>query len=220
MPDGISPLTLIILGGFAYLLGAIPFAQLIARNHGIDLRSVHTGNVGAGNLTRQLGVGWGVLAGLADLAKGFMPALIAREMGFGPGTAGMVGIAAVVGHNWSIFMRGRSGRGLATSAGVMLALDPVLLIWVTAWAVSGWWLRGGIAGFMGWGLLPAVAVMLGRPATETVMLVVLATVLMVRRAQGNPDSERGFGPSLQRVFFDLDKVVDELPPAADEPIHP
>lgn len=204
----------------AYLLGAVPFAQLIARAHDLDLRKVHTGNVGAGNLSRQLGLKWGLLAAGLDFAKGFLPAFVAVKLGMGPGAAGMIGVAAVIGHNWSIFMKGRSGRGLATSAGLLLAIDPFLLIWVAAWSIGGWWMRGGIAGFMGWGLLPAVAVMLNRPPTETVMLVVLSVILMARRAQGNPDSERGFKPALQRVIFDLDKVVDELPITVDEPLKP
>jgi acyl phosphate:glycerol-3-phosphate acyltransferase len=204
----------------AYLLGAIPFAQLIARAHGIDLREVHTGNVGAGNLSRQLGLKWGLVAAALDCAKGFLPAFVALDLGMGPGAAGMIGIAAVIGHNWSIFMKGRSGRGLATSAGLLLAIDPILLIWVGVWAIGGWWMRGGIAGFMGWGLLPAVAVMLSRPPTETVMLLLLSVILMARRAQGNPDSERGFRPALQRILFDLDKVVDSLPITVDDPLQP
>jgi glycerol-3-phosphate acyltransferase PlsY len=204
----------------AYLLGAIPFAQLVARRRGIDLRQVHTTNIGAGNLARQMGVKWGLLVAFADLSKSLIPVTAANLIGFGPGAAGMVGVGAVVGHNWSIFMRGRSGRGLATSAGLFLVVDPALLLWVLGWAISGWWMRGGIAGFMGWGLLPVVAFTLGRPPTETVMIVVLSTVLMLRRAQGNIDSEGGFGPTMERIFFDLDKVVDEIPLTIDEPLTP
>jgi glycerol-3-phosphate acyltransferase PlsY len=204
----------------AYLLGAIPTAQLVAARRGIDLRQVHTTNVGAGNLSRHMGMRWGLLVALADVSKSFLPVTAANLLGFGPGAAGMVGVGAVVGHNWSIFMRGRSGRGLAPSAGLVLAIDPALLLWVMGWAISGWWMRGGIAGFMGWGLLPVVAVTLGRPSTETVMIVVLSAVLMIRRAQGNVDSEGGFGPTMERIFFDLDKVVDEIPLTIDEPLTP
>ena len=65
----------------AYLLGAIPFAQLLARTRGVDLREVGTGNIGAGNLTGQLGWKYGVAAALLDAAKGFLPVIIARRMG-------------------------------------------------------------------------------------------------------------------------------------------
>lgn len=220
MPEGSTLIAWPLLLVAAYLLGAIPFAQLVAGRRGIDLRQVHTTNIGAGNLSRQMGWKWGLLVGIADAAKSFIPVTAAGLMGFGPGAAGMVGVGAVVGHNWSIFMRGRSGRGLAPSAGLVFAIDPALLLWVLGWAISGWWMRGGIAGFMGWGLLPVVAFTLSRPPTETVMIVVLSAVLMLRRAQGNVNSEGGFGPTMERIFFDLDKVVDEMPLTIDEPLTP
>src|SRR3970040_391185 len=119
MPD--SPWVLywpLLLVG-AYLLGSIPFAQVIGRVRGIDLRLVGSGNVGAGNLTRVAGWPWGLAAGVLDGLKGLFAVLIAQEMGFTRGAVGMVGLAAVIGHNWSLFMRGRSGPGLGTSVGVL-----------------------------------------------------------------------------------------------------
>lgn len=205
----------------AYLLGAIPFAQVMARINGFDLREFGTGNVGAGNLTRAAGWAWGGLAAILDGLKGLFPVLLAGRMGLGPGAAGVVGIMAVVGHNWSVFLKGRSGRGLATSAGVMLGLDPVLLVWTTGWSLAGWKIGGGVAGFLGWGLLPIVAVALGRPPTESLVLLLLATVLLGRRAQGNPDSPRGLRPSLMRAVYDSDPIMDELVQhPAEDPLAP
>jgi glycerol-3-phosphate acyltransferase PlsY len=209
---------LLVVG--AYFLGSIPFAQVCARVKGIDLRVAGTGNVGAGNLRRVAGVGWALLAGVLDGLKGLIPVLIAKEMGLGPGAAGIAGLAAVIGHNWSIFMKGRSGRGLATSVGVITGLDPILLIWTTGWAVAGWKIGGGVAGFLGWGLLPIVAIAMGRPPTEYLFLLLLSTVLLARRVQGNPDSERGLRPSLHRAVFDSDPVDQDFPQAADEPLTP
>ncbi len=220
MPD--SPWVLywplLLLG--AYLLGSIPFAQVVARLKGVDLRTVGSGNVGAGNLTRTAGWPWGLLAGVLDGLKGFFPVLIAQKAGFGQGAAGMVGLMAVVGHNWSIFMRGRSGRGLATSVGMLLALDPVLLVWTTGWSVAGWKIGGGVAGFLGWGLLPIVSAAMGRPATQSLVLLVLSMVLMARRMQGNPDSVRGMRPAMRRAIFDTDAGGEDFPQTADGPLTP
>jgi acyl phosphate:glycerol-3-phosphate acyltransferase len=200
----------------AYLLGSIPFAQVVARAKGVDLREVGTGNVGAGNLTHEIGKGWGALAGLLDGLKGVVPVLVARKAGLGVGAAGMVGLAAVMGHNWSIWMKGRSGRGLATSAGVMLALDPVMLVWTTGWAVVGWKIGGGLAGFLGWGLLPMVSMSLGRPPTESVFLLLLAALLIGRRIQGNPESSWEPAAVWRRAIHDNDLEAHDFA----EPLTP
>ncbi|MCZ6739701.1 MAG: glycerol-3-phosphate acyltransferase [Actinobacteria bacterium] len=209
---------LLLLG--AYLLGSVPFAQVLARIKGVDLREVGTGNVGAGNLTHEFGKGWGTLAAVLDGLKGFFPVWIARKAGLGLGAAGLAGVAAVIGHNWSIWLRGRSGRGMATSAGVLLGLDPALLVWTTGWSIAGWKVGSGLGGFLGWGLLPIVAVALGRPPTESLLLLLLTVVLMARRAQGNPDSSLGRGPALWRVIHDNDQVDEEFPDTVEEPLTP
>lgn len=189
----------------AYLIGAIPSAQLLARLHGVDLRTTGSGNIGAGNLTQSVGLGWGVAAAIFDGLKGLWPVLVAKDlMGLGLGASGVAGLAAVVGQCWSIFMKGRSGRGLATSAGLVIGLDPVLMVWVGGWALAGWKIGGGVAGFLGWGMLPLVAFALGRPGPEIVFLLLLTGVLIGRRMQGNRGSPEGFQSSLRRAIFDVD----------------
>jgi acyl phosphate:glycerol-3-phosphate acyltransferase len=220
MPESISLVYWPVLMVAAYIVGAMPFAQILARFHGIDLREVGTGNVGAGNLRSHTNWGWGVVAGLLDAAKGFLPVFIAQRMGLGPGSAGLAGVAAVVGHNWSIFMRGRSGRGLAASAGLLLALNPVLLVWVGGWSLVGLRYGGGIGGFLGWGLLPIVSATMAEPATESLLLFALAILLMGRRVQGNRDSQPGVRPAMERVVYDTDRAADPLPDASEEPLTP
>lgn len=217
MPDGLSPLMywpLLMLG--AYLLGSIPFSQVAAKINGVDLRTVGSGNVGAGNLKREVGLWWAVGFGLLDGLKGTAPVLIAKSMGLGPGAAGLAGIAAVVGHNWSIFMKGRSGRGLATSAGILLGLDPILLVWTAGWSIAGWKIGGGLAGFLGWGLLPIVAVALNHPPTESLMLALIAVIVIGRRMQGNLDSPKGTQHALRRAMYDTDS--EGLAETADDPL--
>lgn len=221
MPVISSPIVywpLLLLG--AYLVGAIPFAQLMARVNGVDLRAVGSGNVGAGNLTKSVGVAWGLTAGVLDGLKGLIPVLLCLNAGLGPGAAGLVGVAAVVGHNWSIFMQGRSGRGLATAFGVILALHPPLAIWTTGWAIAGWKIGGGIAGFIGWALLPIVSVALGAPAAESLIILILSVILIGRRMQGNPGDEMDTASMMRRAFFDKDPVSDVPRETADEPLTP
>ena len=216
MPFALWPF---LLAG-SYLLGSIPFAQVMARINGADLRTEGTRNVGAGNLTRVVGWQWGAVAAVLDGLKGVFPVLIAKQIGLGPGAAGVAGIMAVIGHNWSIFLKGRSGRGLATSAGMLLGLDPVLLFWTAGWSFAGWKIGGGVAGFIGWSLLPFISVAIGRPTAESVVLLMLAIVAIGRRMQGNVESPPGLRPALMRAVYDSDPVMDDLPRPSEDPLYP
>lgn len=221
MPVISSPIVywpLLLLG--AYVLGAIPFAQLLARLKGVDLREVGSGNVGAGNLSHSVGWPWALLAGILDGLKGLVPVWLSLRWGFGPGAAGLVGIAAVIGHNWSIFMRGRSGRGLATAAGLVVALNPPLIIWVAGWSLAGWKIGGGLAGFLGWGLLPIVSIALGAPATESLIVALLSVILIARRMQGNVGDEMDTASMMRRAVYDKDLVEDRSGETADGPLTP
>jgi len=204
----------------AYLLGSIPFAQILARLKGVDLRRTGSGNVGAGNLTRSVGVGWGAVAAVADGLKGLLPVVLATRAGLGPGAAGLAGVAAVVGHNWSVFMRGRSGRGLAAAAGLVIALNPALVIWTTGWALAGWRIGGGLAGFVGWGLLPVVSVSLGRPVTESMVVLLLCSILIGRRMQGNTGDDLDTSSMMRRAVYDRDLAADRPGETADDPLIP
>lgn len=207
---------LLLLG--AYLLGSIPFAQVLGRVKGYDLRVAGTGNVGAGNLTKLAGLGWGLAAAVLDGLKGLVPVWLCLRGGLGVGAAGLVGLAAVVGHNWSFFMKGRSGRGLATAFGLILALHPPLAIWTTGWAIAGWKIGGGIAGFIGWGLLPIVTVALGAPVTESLLILSLSAVLIGRRMQGNPGDAMDRASMMSRAVYDRDLMGDVAGETADDPL--
>lgn len=220
MPVTESPIVywpLMLLG--AYVLGSIPFAHVLARIKGVDLRTAGTRNVGAGNLKKTVGIGWAITAGTLDGLKGLIPVWLGLRGGFGPGAAGLVGLSAVVGHNWSIFMRGRSGRGLATAFGLIVALHPPLAIWTTGWAIAGWKIGGGMAGFIGWGLLPIVSIALGGPITESLLILLLAAVLVGRRMQGNPGDLMDRPSMMQRAIYDGDLVTtDGSGETADDPL--
>ncbi len=201
-------LAVLALTAVAYLLGAIPFAYVFGRLAGVDIRKEGTGNVGAGNLTQVAGVGFGAVAGLCDVLKGYAAIVLARRIGTDVSLAS-AGLAAVVGHNWSVFLRGRAGRGLATSAGVLLGVAPGLLVWPTIWAAAGWAVGGSLAGFLGWGLLPFVAIVAAAGATAVTMTTGLALLMIVRRAQGNPGRSPGLRAALVRIVTDRDPLDGE-----------
>lgn len=126
------------LGLAAYVLGSIPFGWLAGKLHGVDIRSVGSGNIGATNVSRNLGRPWGVLVFLLDTLKGLGPTLAASMVLSGPPARAdlsqtghnlcllAVGISAVLGHNYSVFLRFRGGKGVATTLGVALGVYPAL----------------------------------------------------------------------------------------------
>ncbi|MBN2113962.1 MAG: glycerol-3-phosphate acyltransferase [Acidimicrobiia bacterium] len=186
----------------AYLVGSIPFPLLIGNLKGVDVRYAGSGNIGAGNLTRTAGWPAGSAAAVLDVCKGILPFMVGSATGLGPGIVGTAGLAAVAGHDWPIFLGGRGGRGLATSTGVVLGLNPALVIWPAAWSMVGWKISGGLGGFVGWGLLPVYAAIAPFSATETGVAFGLAVLMMVRRAQGGEERAPGFKAAVRRIVFD------------------
>lgn len=209
----------VLLPVLAFLLGGIPFAFVVGKMSGVDLRRVGSGNIGAGNLTRQVGLGAGVTAAVLDGLKGLVPVLVGHRLGASPGVLAASGLAAVAGNNWSIYFKGRGGRGLATSVGVLVGIDAWLLLWPGLWAAAGWKLGGGIGGLMGWGLLPAYAVWLDRPGWVTATCAGLAMMMVLRRLQGNPGRAPGWQAALHRLLQDKDPA-DVSSRNAGEPARP
>lgn len=134
-----ATLILAVVGG--YLVGAVSPATLTARARGVDLRAVGSGNPGASNAGRALGRKTGVLIALLDVAKGAVPAV---AFGLHDHRAGLAaGLAAVIGHVTSPYLRGRGGKGVATAAGAILGSHPlwvvlVLATWIVVLAASRW----------------------------------------------------------------------------------
>ena len=114
-----------LLCAAAYVAGSIPFGMLLARAKGINLREVGSGNIGATNVARAMGKGWAVAVLAADAAKGFFPVWLGRRFGLPAWAIALAGGAAIVGHMFTLFLRGRGGKGVATSLGVALALSPL-----------------------------------------------------------------------------------------------
>ncbi len=116
-------LTLLLVAVGCFVVGSLSPAAWIARALGKDVRSSGSGNPGATNAGRVLGVRWGVLVGVLDVLKGFLPTwLVLRSMG--SALASVAAVALVLGHVFSPFLKGRGGKGVATALGVLLALTP------------------------------------------------------------------------------------------------
>lgn len=125
----LAPLFAVLAG---YLIGAIPFAYLIVRaRKGIDIRTVGSGNVGATNAGRVLGFRYFLLCFALDLMKGLVPTwglprLVAWAAGSPPAWLPvLVALATILGHNFPVYLAFKGGKGVATSFGALLALDPV-----------------------------------------------------------------------------------------------
>lgn len=122
----------------AYLLGSFPSAYvagwLFKR---IDITQHGSGNVGGTNAVRVLGIGPGILVGIVDVAKAYLPTLWAQQL-FGGNTllTLLVALAAVIGHNYSIFLRFKGGKGIATTIGASIALFPQLVLWLVLLAAG------------------------------------------------------------------------------------
>jgi glycerol-3-phosphate acyltransferase PlsY len=128
----------------AYAMGSIPTSYLAGRVAGVDLRQHGSKNLGATNVYRVLGWRYAVPTGLVDVAKGAIPVvLFAPRAGSASWIPMLIGVAAVLGHVFSIFLKFRGGKGVATAAGAVLALAPAALgvsalVWVGILLVSGY----------------------------------------------------------------------------------
>lgn len=111
---------------FGYLVGSIPTGLIVGRvARGIDIRQFGSGKTGFTNVLRTVGARWGIVALLGDLAKGFVPVLVARFVSDEPYVQAVAGLAATIGHDWPLFARFEGGRGVATSFGAALAMNSL-----------------------------------------------------------------------------------------------
>lgn len=134
----------------AFLIGSLNPATMIARVLGKDLAASGSGNPGATNAGRVLGRRWGVVVGVLDVLKGLVPTFVAGHL-LGAHAAYAVGIAAVLGHIWSPFLKGRGGKGVATTLGAILGVHPwvaliVLVVFGVAVVLMRWVAAGSIFG--------------------------------------------------------------------------
>ncbi|WP_376791444.1 glycerol-3-phosphate acyltransferase [Thermoflexus sp.] len=168
----------------AYLLGSIPTAYLVAQGvAGLDIRTVGDGNPGARNVWLHLGWRWGVLVAVLDMLKGYAAVRWAQALGFSEPYAFLAGLAAVLGHDTSPFLRFRGGQGMATTLGVMLALLPwetlfAIAVFLAAYRLTRRWDESLFVGMI-W--LPLLPLLLGRDLRYVLYPVALLPTVGVKK---------------------------------------
>ena len=206
----------------AYLIGSIPTSYLVGRlAGGGDIREHGSGNIGASNLTSQVGAKWATPVVVFDvLVKGTLPVFIVSEraLGLGIGMEAAVAIASIVGHNWSVFSRFHGGRGMATTLGSTLALNfPLLIIYgsvpalgvlFSPWKDSAVWFSVAVI------LMPVWAVLLNLPIELVWFSVSFAVLTAAKRMTSNSlrDASGVISTRLiwTRLVFDRDIADREL----------
>ena len=139
----------ILFGVFlSYLVGSIPTGYLVGKKvRGIDIRTTGSGNVGATNVFRVIGKKWGIAVLVFDMLKGFAAANYLPFYFTGPIlspflTSLLFGLTAILGHTWTVWLRFKGGKGVATSAGVSFALVPIAALFtVGVWSLLFIWKR-------------------------------------------------------------------------------
>ncbi|MHB9111900.1 MAG: glycerol-3-phosphate 1-O-acyltransferase PlsY [Thermoleophilia bacterium] len=197
---------------FAYLLGSVPFALVIGKGiYGVDVREQGSGNIGATNVFRVLGKGAGVLVFACDVLKGFIPVYLALHL---PASltshfptvenvrlmAVLAAGAAIAGHTFPIFLKFRGGKGVATGAGAILALMPLLFIITFAvfWVVLIATRTVSISSLTAVTALCIEVIVTGQPTPYTVFTFVGAAVIFyahrsnIRRIRKGEESKVTF----------------------------
>ncbi len=119
----------IILYIFSYIYGSIPFGLILVRVlKGVDIRKIGSGNIGATNVSRVLGLKLGLISGILDISKGFIPVIIGKYLGLSTTELFFAGLLGVVGHDFSIFLSFKGGKGIASTLGFILALNPLVIL--------------------------------------------------------------------------------------------
>ena len=164
----------VIVVAIAYLVGSIPFAFLLSRRRGVDLRQVGSGNVGASNVLRTSGVSTAVLAMMLDGLKGALAVLVAQRVTSGPATPMAAGLASVIGHIYPVWLRFHGGKGVATAAGVFGVLTPLALAIASAVFLFAVWMTRFIS--VG-SMAAALALAIGAAGSDAPAVVIVGAVV-------------------------------------------
>lgn len=173
---------IIILAIAAYILGSIPFGVVSAKTKGIDLTKTGSGNIGATNALRALGKGPAIITLLGDMLKGTAAVAIARLFAIDPLYEGIIGLVAILGHNFSLFLNFRGGKGVATSIGVLLIYSPLaailtLAIWLLVVLLTRISSMGALVAFI---LLPINIILFDNKDIKLIVSILIAVLIFVK----------------------------------------
>ena len=223
-------LEVVLLTIGSYLIGSIPMAYIAGRLlRGIDIREHGSANVGASNVWQSV-AHWAVVpVGLLEIAQGMTGILIARGLDQNVEVQVLAGLAAIVGHNWSVWLLFTGGRGVGLSIGFMLVLSPVALVVFTAVSLLGVALRSvPFAVGLALALTPLAALAAGQSAPIVVGYMAMAAIVLTKRVLTNriavPEGLDWKDVLLNRLLFDRDMRdrdawVRRLPQDQEQPFE-
>jgi glycerol-3-phosphate acyltransferase PlsY len=202
----------------SYLVGSIPLSYLAARARGVDLRKQGTQQVGGGNLWRTTSHKLGLFVGIFDFIKGALMVLIAWRLGLDAGLQLAVGLAAVVGHNWPVFLRFHGGRGIATSLGILVILPFINWGDVTVWPLAAFLVvaigivifthRTPVPILCGYVAIPIASGIAKEPWLVTLSYTGMVLIIVIKRLIAQPSTEKReislWYLLLNRLLFDRD----------------
>ena len=178
-------MTSVFLIILAYLIGAIPSAYIFTvKIKGVDIREIGSGNVGATNAARALGLKYGIIVALLDILKGFLAvSLVYFLMGnnINQSIVYLSGLAVIIGHDFSVFLKFNGGKGVATSVGVILGLEPIILLFL----VIIWFLIAVITRYISLAsvlsalILPAVAYLISAETIAILFFLVFGLLIVI-----------------------------------------
>lgn len=180
MPEQTTMLIVLIAG--AYLLGSIPTGLLLGKLYGIDVRKEGSGNIGATNLYRTVGRKVGVYTLIGDCLKGLLPVVAVKYSMLPSDYAAWVGLAAFCGHVFSVFLKFKGGKGVATALGVFLALSPpavgiALAVFVLLMVI---WRYVSLGSVSAAAAMPIAVWALGGGRVLNLVTVLIAVIVIVR----------------------------------------
>lgn len=178
-------LLLILLLAGAYLLGSVPTGLLLGKAYGIDVRKEGSGNIGATNLYRTVGRKVGVMTLVGDCLKGMLPVLAVKFTSLPADYAAWVGLAAFLGHVFSVFLKFRGGKGVATALGVFLAMSPLAVavalgVFVVLMLVWRYVSLGSIAAAA---VMPIAVWALNGGRVMSIVTMLIAVIVIVRHLE-------------------------------------
>lgn len=165
----------------AFVMGSIPVGVIVAKTKGIDLKKIGSGNIGATNVLRSLGKGPAAVTLFGDMLKGALAVALGKYFGLEAFYQGLIGLSAILGHNFSLFLGFRGGKGVATSLGVFLLYSPqtaliTFIIWIVVVLTTKYSSLGALISF---GLLPLTIILLD--SKDKLPVAVLVTLLILIR---------------------------------------
>jgi acyl phosphate:glycerol-3-phosphate acyltransferase len=187
----------------AYLLGTFPSAEIVARRRGVDITVAGSGNPGASNTSRLLGWRAGVVVFAMDAAKGAIAAGLGLVVADGHVGAYVLGIAAILGHTFPVTRNFKGGRGVATGAGVLLVIFPLLtlagaVLWLVVARVTN---KASLASIVVVIAFPIAVALAGHPWGDVTVIAAVAALVLARHASNLKrlfrGEELGFDPGIR-----------------------